>query len=458
MSVELTTTHVAGVMRERGYEVHAGPERAISGGAADSRLVKPGDLFTAFRGEQADGNAFVQQALEAGAVAAICERMPVAPPDDATIVIAPDAARAVSELAAAWRTECAVTVVGITGTVGKTTTKDLVAATLAQHYATHSSPGNFNSREGLPLAIMSLRRDHEVSILEMAMDSPGEIAELCAIARPDAGIVTNIGLTHVSKLGSIDAIQREKLSLPRALETSGTAILNIDDTRIAPVVAELRCKVIGFGAHHEAQLRHGPVTDHGLAGTTFTVHHGGDTAAVRLSLPGAHVVPAAMAAIGCCLAMGMSLDVAADSVSNAEVDGRIRLVSTSSGATIIDDRYNSSPASLEGALRLLSGLGGQRIAVVGEMAELGEHGDAEHRRIGEIAASTCDALFASGPLGEPMVDAARAAGLTDAHHFASKEDAAAAAQAIVRAGDHILVKASRGHAFETIIPMLGGEA
>src|SRR5689334_5601201 len=176
---ELTTAYVAAQMRARGYNVREGPGTPVTGGAADSRKVAPGDLFTAFPGENSDGNGFVAEALQNGAVAAICERAPGGDWPDRTIVVAPDATRAVGELAHAWRMECGPRVVGITGTVGKTTAKEMTAATLARRWRTHKSGGNFNSREGLPLALMSLRRDHQVSVLEMGMDSPGEIAYLC---------------------------------------------------------------------------------------------------------------------------------------------------------------------------------------------------------------------------------------------------------------------------------------
>ncbi|GAB4321185.1 MAG: UDP-N-acetylmuramoyl-tripeptide--D-alanyl-D-alanine ligase [Dehalococcoidia bacterium] len=458
MTEHLTTAFLARTLANHGYDVREGPDVPITGGAAHSALVTPGDLFAAFRGEHADGNDYVDEALERGAVAVICERAPRGDWQDRTIAVVDDSRRAVAAVAHAWRRECRTTVVGITGTVGKTTAKDLVAATLSSRFPTHRSPGNFNSREGLPLAIASLRRDHQVSVLEMAMDSPGEIGELCGIAEPNIGIVINIGLTHVSKLGSIDAIQREKLTLPRSLPADGTAILNIDDTRIAPVVAELSCRVLTFGAHHDAAVRHGPITDHGLGGTAFQVIYRGEVHEVRLRMPGVHVVPAAMAAACTGLALGMPLAEVADAVSHAPVDGRMVIRRGVRGATILDDRYNSSPASLEGALRLLAGLPGQRIALLGEMAELGPFGEAEHARLGGVAAHCCDRLVATGPLCRHLVAEARHAGLAEAGWFESKEEAAREVRRIADKGDHILVKASRSQAFETIIPLLEGDA
>jgi len=455
MSEQLTTSFVAETMRARGYRVIDGPDGDVTGGAADSRNVRPGDLFTAFPGENTDGNEYVAQALANGAIAAICEHAPEGEWPGRTIVVAPDATRAVGELAQAWRRECRTPVVGITGTVGKTTAKGLTSAVLSQRFRTHKSEGNFNSREGLPLAIMSLRRDDEVSVLEMGMDSAGEIAYLCGIAQPVVGIVLNIGLTHISKLGSVEAIAREKLALPRFLAETGTAVLNADDPRIAGVADEISARAITFGKTESANLLCGPVTDHGLAGTTFDVSFEGNTARVDSPLAGEHTVPAALAAIGAALAMGMSLEEAASAVSNSNAAGRARVLPGLNDSTIIDDRYNSSPASLTGALGMLAGLPGRRIALLGRMAELGDFEEAEHRAAGRIAATSCDVLAAAGEECRVLIEAAQGFGHADAHWFHAREEAAAYVRDQLRAGDYVLVKASRGAAFETILPMLG---
>ena len=455
----MTAAFLAERLRARGHRVTAGEAAMpVTGGAADSRLVRPGDLFAAFRGERLDGNDFAAEALARGAAAVVCERAPAGDWPDRTIAVVDDTRAAMADLARDWRRARGATVVGVTGTVGKTTTKELTAAALGARFRTHRSPGNLNSREGLPLALMSLRPDHEVSVLEMAMDSRGEIAELCAIAEPSVGVVLNIGATHLEKLGSLEAIACEKLSLARALPRDGTAILNVDDERIAAAAGGLACEVIGFGAGPEARLRRGEVRDLGLEGTEFTVAYEGAEARVRLHLPGAHLAAAALAAIGAQLALGAGLAEAAEAVGGARVDGRMRVRRAASGALILDDAYNASPASVAGALTLLRGLGGRRVALLGEMAELGELAEREHRRIGRLAAGCCDALAATGPLGQALVEEARAGGLREARWFARAEEAAAFAAGVARAGDHVLVKASRGQAFERLIPVLEGTA
>ncbi|MFO1378740.1 MAG: UDP-N-acetylmuramoyl-tripeptide--D-alanyl-D-alanine ligase [Steroidobacteraceae bacterium] len=455
MSRRLTTGFVTETMRGRGYDVMPGAERDITGGAADSRKVQPGDLFTAFPGENVDGNAYVTAALEAGAAAVICTRRPEGAWPGATVVVAPDATRAVGELAHAWRMECHPRVVGITGTVGKTTAKEFTAGLLAQRFNTHKSGGNFNSREGLPLALMSLTRDHEVSVLEIAMDSKGEIAELAAIAEPEVGVVLNIGLTHVSKLGSIEAIAAEKLSLVRGLPGDATAVLNVDDPRVAAVLPELRCQVLTFGESDSAVLRRGPVTDRGLAGTSFDVTFGETTERVNSPLPGEHTIPAVLTAMAAGIALGMNLRGAASAAERTEVEGRARVLKLENGATVIDDRYNSSPASLHGALRMLGGLPGKRVALLGRMAELGDHERSEHVAAGKVAADACDVLICSGETCRALAGAAREAGHADVRWFETKDEAARDAAGLLGEGVTVLVKASRGEAFETILPLLG---
>lgn len=453
----LTTALVARTLERHGCRILPGPEVAITGGSADSRSTRPGDLFAAYPGENTDGNLFVEDAFRAGAVAALCSRPPGTAWPDRTVVVSPDVRRDAGRLARHWLGECRPRVVGITGTVGKTTAKELTAAVVSRFLPTHHSPGNLNSREGLPLAVLSLGPHHKVSVLEMAMDSRGEIADLVQIAHPEIGCVLNIGYTHVEKLGSIEAIAAEKLSLVRTLPLSGTAVLNVDDPRIAPVTQELRCRMITFGTRI-ADLRWRVLADRGLDGTEVALSYGGDETTTLVPLPGLHTVPAGLCAIAVALALGRGLREAAEALRECEVAGRLRVVPAASGARLLDDRYNSSPASLAGALELLGGLGGRRIAFLGRMAELGGAEEREHRAAGEIAAANCDLLVAAGESCRALVDAAVAAGHADAHWFETRDEAAAWLGPQLREGDTVLVKASRGAAFELALPILEGTA
>lgn len=453
MTDHLQTDFVRDVLSAAGAEVRFGGSADIRDGVADSRQAKPGDLFAAFRGEHLDGNEFVADALERGATAVVCERADAPSPPGRTVAIAPDTRAAMAALAQAWRRACGVTVVGITGTVGKTSAKELTAATLAGRFRTHRSKENFNSYEGLPLALMSLRRDHEVSVLEMAMDRRGEIAQLCGIAEPRIGAVLNIGVTHAEKVGTIDDIAREKLSLVRSLPPDGIALLNADDPRVAAARESLACRVITFGTGSEADLRAVAVRDLGLEGVGFEVRFGGQCAAARSPLPGVHTLAAALTALGVCLALGLSLSEGAALLGRARPPGRMVPRRGRGGWLILDDRYNASPASMEGALRFLAAREGRRIAFLGGMAELGVYSESEHRRIGRVAAECCDLLVASGELARPLADEAELAG-AQVVWFASKEEAAAWLAPKLRSGDVVLVKASRGQAFETVIPRL----
>jgi UDP-N-acetylmuramoyl-tripeptide--D-alanyl-D-alanine ligase len=427
----------------------------ILGGAADSRLVKPGDLFAAYPGEQTDGNLFVDAALDAGAVFAVCN-VPVSRPG-ATVAVVPDTVAAMAALAHEWRQSCPVRVVGITGTVGKTTAKEFTASVLAAGFRTHRSGGNFNSREGLPLALMSLTADHEVSVLEIAMDSRGEIAELCAIADPEIGAVLNVGLTHVSKLGSIEAIQQEKLSLVRSLPRNGTAILNADDPRVVSEAPLLSCRVITFGQDPAASLRVVRLADRGLEGTDLSLSFAGECRTLRSPLPGAHTVTAVLVGVAAATALGMSFAEAVAAAEAVDFTGRMRLLMSAGGVRIVDDRYNSSPASLAGALGMLGrATGGRRIALLGRMAELGDYEEQEHRRAGAIAARSCDFLAAVGEPCRALVEAAKENGLAEAHWFEDKNEAAEFVANRMAAGDTVLVKASRSQEFETLIPLLEG--
>ncbi|GIW14024.1 MAG: UDP-N-acetylmuramoyl-tripeptide--D-alanyl-D-alanine ligase [Tepidiforma sp.] len=459
MTGHLTTDFIAEEMSRRGYRVHFGGTAEVSGGSADSRAVRPGELFCAFPGERTHGDNFVDAALRAGAIAVICSREPAVIPEGRTVVVAPDTTRAVGELARAWRLACSPRVIGVTGTVGKTTAKDLCAAALAPFFRVFSRRGNYNSREGLPLALLGLRRNDEVAVLEMAMDSRGEIAYLASIALPEIGGVLNIGLTHIEKLGSIEAIAEEKLSLARALPRAGTAILNMDDPRIAPEAARLPCRVIGFGSPGSGAAL--VVTDahaRGLEGTEFTVAFEGEHQVVRSPLPGLHTIPAALFTIAAGLALGRNLPEMARAVSTAELpDRRITVRKSDTGATILDDRYNSSPASLAGALRLLRDSSGRRIALLGKMAELGAFEEQEHRAAGALAADCADVLVAVGETCRVMAQAAREAGLAQVHWFADKNEAARFVRDILGPGDTVLLKASRSQEFETLIPLLEGE-
>ena len=454
MNTSLTTTFVADVLKKSGGSVHSFHRGDIKGGVADSRKVKGGELFAAFRGEHLDGNDYVKEALEAGAKAIICEQAPEGNWPDQTIITVQDTRQALLKLAQSWRKACDPFVIGITGTVGKTTTKELTAEVLQKRFKTHHSPGNFNSKEGLPLALLSLTSEMEVSVLEMGMDSPGEIATLCQVAEPQCGVVLNIGTTHLEKLGTMEAITREKLSLVKSLDIAATAILNIDDLRIEPVIKELSCNVITFGSNEKAMLKHGPVKNLGLDGSRFSVNWLGQEAHVRLRMPGIHLVHNALAAIGVQIVLGTELEYAARAISETNASSRMKIRHGKNGIILLDDTYNASPLSVAGALGFLKDLQGRRIAFLGEMAELGTQSDIEHRRIGTISAKSCDLLYLVGERCQLIFEEAKQTGHKDVYWFNNKESALQALLKELTSGDIILLKGSRSEELESLIPKL----
>ncbi len=272
--------------------------------------------------------------------------------------------------------------------------------------------------------------------------------------QPEVGVVLNIGLTHAAKLGSIDAIAEEKLSLARWLPEAGTAVLNADDRRVIAVRDGLRCRSISFGMAEDADLRVTDVAPDGLDGTRFSVRFEGETYAARSPLPGLHTLPAALTALAVARVCGMEMTAAIDALAAADYSGRMVRRAGYNGSTLLDDRYNSSPASLEGALRMLGGTRGRRLALLGTMAELGEAERREHCRLGKVAATTCDLLAATGEPCRVLVEAARENGLPGARWFADRDEAAAWVREQLRPGDTLLLKASRSQAFEQIVPLL----
>ena len=454
MNTYLTTTFVADVLEKSGGSVHSFHPGNIKGGVADSRKVKGGELFAAFRGEHLDGNDFVEEALKSGAKAIICEHAPEGNWPNQTIITVKDTRKALLEIAQSWRKACRPFVIGITGTVGKTTTKELTAEVLRKRFKTHHSPGNFNSKEGLPLALLSLTSEIEVSVLEMGMDSPGEIATLCQITEPQCGVVLNIGATHLEKLGTMEAITKEKLSLAKSLDIAATAILNIDDQRIEPAIKELSCNVITFGSSKKAMLKHGPVKNLGLEGSSFSVNWLGQKADVRLHMPGIHLVQNALAAIGIQIVLGTELEDAARALSETQAQGRMKIRYGNNGVILLDDTYNASPLSVAGALGFLKELQGRRIAFLGEMAELGTQSDIEHRHIGTLSAKSCDLLYLVGEQCQLIFEEAKKTGHKDVHWFNTKESALKELLKELMPGDIVLLKGSRSEELESLIPKI----
>jgi UDP-N-acetylmuramoyl-tripeptide--D-alanyl-D-alanine ligase len=440
---------------------------SIIGASVDSRRTTPGSIFAALPGERADGHAFVADALRAGAVAALVERS-VELPDDvraAPQVIVADALRALQELAAWWRSRHAVRMVGITGSTGKTIAKEIAADVLSHGLTTLRNEGNLNSETGLPMTLLRLEAAHEAAVLEMSMYTVGEIARLAEIARPEVGVVLAVHPTHLERAGSIERIAAAKAELPAALPRDGLAVLNADDPRVAAMAAITPAEVRTFGLGPTADVAAGEVVSHGLAGTEFTVHAPWATRRLRSGTPGRHLVPHALAALAVADRLGVAFDDAAEALAaGSHADHRMQIADAASGATLVDDTYNASPVSVGAALDFLAetpvGAGRRRIAVLGDMLELGPDEERLHREIGARAAAAADAIVAVGPRGAWIAEGATAAGAARVARASDPEEAAAVLERELAPGigDVVLLKASRGIGLDRAVEVLRGRA
>jgi UDP-N-acetylmuramoyl-tripeptide--D-alanyl-D-alanine ligase len=450
----------------RGHLLAPTAVTSIAGAIVDSRRTLPGSLFVALRGERTDGHRYVDEALRAGAAAAVVDRPVTLPPGrDAALIQVADPLLALQELAAWWRARFTVRVVGITGSTGKTLAKEVVADVLSRGFRVLRNEGNLNSETGLPMTLLNLEPADEVAVLEMSMYTVGEIARLAEIARPEVGVVLAVHPTHLERAGSIERIAQAKSELPAALPADGLAVLNADDPRVAAMERATRATVRTFGLGAGAEVRATDVVSHGAAGTDFTLVAPWGTRRLRNGTPGRHLVPHALAAAAVAEWFDLPLDeVAAALAAGSHAEHRMAIGETAGGATVIDDTYNASPISVRAALEFLAETriapGRRRLAVLGDMLELGPDEEALHREIGALVATVVDGLVAVGPRGAWIAEAARAAGLRTVATADDADQALAVAERELApgVGDVLLVKGSRGIELDRLVEALASAA
>ncbi len=447
--------------RLTGGRLLARSDHPIRGAAVDSRLVEPGELFVALPGENVDGHAFVADAIQRGAAAVIVTR-PVADPaalGDITVVRVADAVAALGAVAAGWRRRFSPLVVGVTGSIAKTSTKEAIAAVLASRFRTLRNEGNQNNEVGLPLTVLRLGPEHEAAVLEMGMYVGGEIADLARIAQPRIGVVTAVQPVHLARIGSLEAIEAAKGELLEALPPDGTAILNADDPIVRRMGRRSAARSMSYGFADDADVGAEGVVSAGLDGMQFTLRADGVRRPISIPTLGRLSVHNALAGAAAGRAAGLSLDEIATGLAGGwSAPHRVQVVRLG-GVTVVDDTYNASPRSVVAALDLLAGLPGRRGAVLGEMLELGEASDEGHRVVGEAAARTVDWLVVVGSGARAIAEGAAAAGLAE-RDIVRVPDAETALDALVprlRDGDVVLVKASRGIALERVVDGLRRE-
>jgi UDP-N-acetylmuramoyl-tripeptide--D-alanyl-D-alanine ligase len=422
----------------------------------DSRAVAAGDLFVAVAGERVDGHDFLGAAAGAGAVGALCSR----PQDGLPCVVVPDPVIALGRLASgvhARLTAGGLRTLAVTGSSGKTSTKDLLGQVLAAAGPTVSPPGSYNNDIGLPLTVLDADEDTRYLVLEMGSRGPGHIARLCGVARPQVGVVLNVGSAHLGEFGSPEGIARAKGELVEALPEDGTAVLNADDPRVLGMASRTAARVLTTGTGGDADVRATGGSLDGTARARFTLAAAGEEHPVALQVVGQHQVANALSAAGAALAVGLApAEIAAAlSAAGSRSRWRMEVARRADGVTVVNDAYNANPESMRAALAALAGLAGERrIAVLGGMAELGPDAAAEHERLGRDAvAAGVDLVVAVGRDAVGIADGASAAGGRAGEESVHVPDRAAARELLsgmLRPGDVVLVKASRSYGLELL--------
>src|SRR6266487_2079273 len=421
--------------------------------STDSRTIKPGELFVALRGENFEGHDFIEAAAEAGAAGALVDFVWADKvPNNFALLRATDTLKAYQTLAANYRRSLILNVVAITGSNGKTTTKDFTAAVLARRFRVTKTEANFNNHVGLPRTILEATSQDEVAVWEIGMNHPGEVAVLASLAVPDVAMITNIGVAHIEFMGSREAIAEEKGALVEAVSADGTVILNADDPFTKHIAARARAKVILAGTT-AGTIRASEITQ-SESGTDFTFLEGAHRCRAQLPVPGLHMVQNALLAVAAGRVFGVSLeDCAAGLIAAPLAKARLQIKEIG-GVEFIDDSYNANPDSMKAALRTLAELpaDGKRIAILGEMRELGDELERGHREVGETAATLkIDQLIAIGDVAAAIADAAKHAGLEKTAIVASTSEAAELLSEIAASGDLVLVKGSRLARTERVI-------
>jgi UDP-N-acetylmuramoyl-tripeptide--D-alanyl-D-alanine ligase len=439
----------------------SGSARPITGAAVDSRRVEPGNAFFALPGERTDGHNFVAHALSRGAAALVVSRdlagaeLGAAEGADAGVVRVADGLQALQRAASAWRARFDPLVVAITGSLAKTMTKEQTAELLSERWHVLRNAGNENNEIGLPLTLLRLAPEHQVAVLEMGMYVEGDIAALAALAQPTIGVVTAVRATHLSRAGSLDAIEAGKRELVEAIPSTGTVVLNVDDPRVASMAAVVRggVRLVRYGFSDDADVSAHDVESRAEQGMHFVLRAGGQEALVETPALGRHSVHNALAAAAVGVAAGLDMPTIVRGLRRPFGAPHRTTLLDLGGWRVLDDSYNAAPDSMIAALDLLASLPGRRVAVLGEMLELGEGAAAAHRQVGGHAARTADLLIAIGAPASDYAAAARAAGLEGDAVFevADRDRALALLVTVLRPGDVVLVKASRGIELDLLV-------
>lgn len=457
----MSLQNIASACQGTYYGEESKKELEITGVAIDSRKIEQGFLFVPIKGERVDGHNFIPQVMENGALCTLSEQE--LPNADYPYILVDSTVQALQDLAKYYRSCLDIKVVGITGSVGKTSTKEMVASVLGEKYSVLKTAGNFNNEIGLPLTIFNIREEHEVAILEMGIDGFEQMHCLAKIARPDIGIITNIGYCHLEALGDRDGVLKAKTEMFDFMNENPSILLNGDDDKLCTVKEVAGQKPVFFGLADSNSYYATDIESLGLKGTRCTLHLAdGNTVTAQIHIPGHHMVYNALAGAAAGCALGLTPEEIKSGIEKlVPVAGRNNLIETEH-LLVIDDCYNANPMSMKASLDVLANSLGRKVAIIGDMKELGENENSLHFETGIYASEKgIDAICCIGPLAKYMAEGAREAKESQdsnehqlVRYFETKENFLDQMHTIIEKGDTILVKASNSMKFAEIVELL----
>ena len=428
-----------------GGKLHGDPDISITSIVTDSRKAGEGSLFAAIPGARVDGHDFIEKTVEQGVACVLCERAPAV---EVPYILVDSTLVALKGIAEYYRLLFTIPFIGVTGSVGKTSTKELISSVLAQRYNVHKTSGNFNNELGVPLTLFGLEESHEAAVIEMGISGFGEMTRLAKMVRPDISVITNIGCCHLENLGDRDGVLKAKTEMFTYLQPDGTIILCHDDDKLCTVKDHNGIRPIFYGTDPADEYYADNIEELLLDGVRCTLHHGGSAITVTIPAMGRHNVLNAL----CAMAVGKQLGLTDEEIRNGiesftNVGSRNRILRTR-GMTVIDDCYNANPTSTKAGLNTLSNFTGRKVAVLGDMKELGKDELSLHREVGAYAKEKgVDVLIAVGPLSEVTAEGFGEGAI----YYPTVDDCIAAIGGLLHEGDAVLVKASHSMHFEKIV-------
>ncbi len=448
----LTLNNIASAVGGTLLGARSNDDREVTMVTLDSRKIEEGGLFIATVGEKTDGHNYIKDVADKGAMAVICEKNV----EDCNIprIMVKDSFQALKDLAAFYRSNLDIPVVGITGSVGKTSTKEFIATVLGTRFNVLKTQGNFNNEVGMPLTVLSIRDEHEIAVIEMGISDFGEMTRLSAISRPDTCVITNIGQCHLENLRDRDGVLKAKTEMLANLNPKGKIFLNGDDDKLRTVKDKREPIFFGLGKNNE--IRAEEIENKGLLGSVFTCVYKDERFRINVPLPGKHMVMNALAAAGVGFIYGLTSEERASGIALLKpTDGRSNVISTGR-FTLIDDCYNANPVSMKAAIDLLAQADTRKVAILGDMFELGKNENELHYGVGEhLRDSNIDVLITVGNLSKNIFNAVKET--KEAYSFDTMDEALNNIPSILKKDDSVLIKASHGMHFENILNSLKEE-